>query len=137
MAVQTVVRRLNKRATVLPRAAGRAPSAGLTSSANALISEELELSALEAGRGRRQGIATTRMVDLPCDLEDSRGNRFRLDHVFLQQYPFGLGVLRFSLISLTALNAQAILDVQNAVMRLGVRCNGVCDGVMLCVCVMV
>eukprot|EP00118_Oscarella_pearsei_P013235 m.103520 g.103520 ORF g.103520 m.103520 type:complete len:575 (+) comp37191_c0_seq29:104-1828(+) len=55
---------------------------------------------------------------LPLTLRDKHGNMFNLNQVFIKVFSFNVGILRFAIMAQSKVDVQAVLDVQNAVMRL-------------------
>ena len=52
-------------------------------------------------------------------LRDKHGNTYDLCEVYIRLYSFDIGIVRFAVCAHGAITQQALLDVQNSVMRLG------------------
>ncbi len=69
-------------------------------------------------------------------LRDKSGNLYQLHEGYVRMFSFGIGIVRFSVSALSSVTLQAILNVQNSVMRLKNPKQagyGLC-GVRVCVC---
>lgn len=57
-------------------------------------------------------------TDLTVRLHDRRGNQYTLSSVFLREFRFEVGILRFVVRAKGPVDLQAVLDLQNGLMRL-------------------
>lgn len=120
---ETIPRRKSKSKWAVAQTRYRAVMAIAASPSSLASSSELGMPLEERGSGMR----------LPIPLQDRHDNAFELQAMYMHRCSFDVIVVQFSIVSMGPVNVQAVLDLQNAVMRLGVNNSVECPPAE-CVC---